>query len=418
MSTHPAKPDGSRPPGPTGPPAGPPAGPTDTEARRWLTLAARLALRAAGDVEPNPMVGAVVVRDGRVIGMGHHARFGQAHAERQALDDARARGHDPAGATVYCTLEPCRHHGKQPPCTDALLAARVARVVYASPDPGPVSSGGADLLRAAGVRAELDRSSPLASTLADPFIRRAQTGLPWVITKWAQTIDGRVATRSGQSQWISSEASRRRVHRLRARVCAILTGIGTVHADDPMLTARGVRRVRRVAQRVVVDPDLEIPLGAALVRTAREFPTLVACSKDLVDSGIADPKRAALEAAGVTLLGVPEQTGYPGRLRLDLLLESLASRHGVTNVLVEAGAGLIGSCFDQGLVCEAIVYIAPLLLGDAQAMSAARGRVAESLDRGLGFDLHRVKRIGHDLELTYRARPTGAPQGPGVTIAQ
>ncbi len=381
-------------------PAAPPQSPSG-DAAHWLTLAARIACRAAGRVEPNPMVGAVIVRDGRLIGMGHHRRFGGLHAEREALANCIARGEDPRGATVYCTLEPCRHVGKQPPCTDALIAARVAGVVYARADPGHASGGGADVLCAAGIPCDLCPHAPNATRLSDPFVHRVTTGLPWVIAKWAQTIDGRIATRSGESKWISAPRSRARVHRLRARVDAVLTGIGTVRADDPLLTARGVR-TRRVASRVVVDADLDTPTDAALVRTARDVPTIVACSKDLLSAGIAAAKKDALEAAGVTLLGIPERSDQPGRLRLDMLLAALAERFQVTNVLLEAGAGLTGSLLDAGLVQELRVYVAPLLLGDEHAMSPASGRVADSLTQGRRFELLRAKPIGSDVELVYR----------------
>lgn len=238
---------------------------------RFLSLAGRLALRGQGDVEPNPLVGCVIVRRGVILGMGHHRRFGQAHAEQEALDDCARRGHDAAGATVYCTLEPCACAGRQPACVDALISARVARVVYARSDPTPGKGGGAGRLRGAGITAELSDANPLATGVSAPFIRRATTGLPWVVAKWAQTIDGRVATRSGESQWISGERARARVHRLRARVDAILTGIGTVLGDDPLLTARGVHRRRRHAARVVADTDLDIPIQCQLVRTARDI---------------------------------------------------------------------------------------------------------------------------------------------------
>lgn len=370
--------------------------------RRWLDLAARLGVRAAGDVEPNPLVGAVLVRDGAVIGTGHHLRFGGPHAEREALEDCRRRGHDPRGATCYVTLEPCRHTGKQPPCTEALIAAGVAKVVYAQPDPGAESGGGADVLRAAGIGAVQSAASADAVRLSDPFVHRVRTGRPWVIAKWAQTIDGRLATRTGESRWISGERARARVHRVRARVDVILTGLGTVAADDPMLTARGVRRVRRVARRVVLDPGLELPTTAALVRTAGRFPTAVACAKDFVTADIAAGPRAALEAAGVELLGVPEDRERPGRLRLDLLLAAMASRWSATNVLVEAGPGLIGALLAEDLVDEALVYVAPMVLGDEAAVEVARGRVATSLGMARRFELCRAKRVGPDVELLYR----------------
>lgn len=368
----------------------------------FLHRAARLALRAAGDVEPNPLVGAIIERDGRVLGMGHHRVFGGAHAEREALADAARRGEDVRGATMHVTLEPCPHHGKQPPCVDAILEARLAKVVFARHDPGEQSGRGAEKLREAGVEAAADTSCPLATHLSDPFVHTTTTGRPWVTAKWAQTIDGRIATRTGESKWISGAGARRRVHRLRARVDAILTGLGTILADDPMLTARDVRRVRRSAHRIVLDPELDTPADAAVVRTARDVPTLIACGKELATSDIAAQRRSAFELAGARLLGVPEVRDRPGALRIEMLMETLSQQLGVTNLLVEAGGVLLGSLFEADLVCEAVVYVAPLLLGDADAVAAAHGRVAERLDHGRRFDLCRVRRVGDDVELTYR----------------
>jgi diaminohydroxyphosphoribosylaminopyrimidine deaminase/5-amino-6-(5-phosphoribosylamino)uracil reductase len=368
-----------------------------------LDLAVRLALRGAGRVEPNPMVGAAIVRDGVVIGLGHHRVFGGLHAEREALADCRRRGNDPRGATVYVTLEPCMHFGKQPPCTDALIEAGVSRVVYARPDPAEVSGGGAGVLRAAGIHCEECRESPRAIAIAEPFVCRVRQGRPWVVAKWAQTIDGRIATRTGESKWISGERARRRVHRLRARVDAILTGIGTVLADDPMLTARGVL-IRRVAKRVVADTDLNLSPASALARTARDVPTIVACDEALLTAEIAAARREALLATGVKIIGVPPAQRGAGASGLDLraLFQVLARDHGVATVLVEAGPGLLGSLFENDLIDEAVVHIAPMLLGDEMAKSVAVGRVAEHLNSARRFDLWRSKNLGGDVELTYR----------------
>lgn len=371
-----------------------------------LDLAARVASRGAGLVEPNPMVGAVIARDGRILGIGHHRRFGGPHAEREAIDDCRRRGEDPRGATFYVTLEPCSHWGKQPPCVDAVLEAGLARVVMARRDPSPVSGGGMERLRAAGVRVEVCERSPAATNLSAPFVKRITTGLPWVIAKWAQTIDGRIATRTGESKWISNDRARARVHRLRSRVDAILTGVGTVLADNPMMTARRAsgepRKVRRIARRVVADTDLDLPPDTALVRSARDVPVLIACAKELATASITADRRARLLDAGVEILGV-----RAGAVGVDLkeLLKLLVTRHDATNVLVEAGPGLLGSLLEAGLVDEAVVYVAPMLLGDELARAAATGRVAESLSAGRRFALWRVRRLGDDVELTYRRRP-------------
>lgn len=369
--------------------------------RRFMDLAARQALRALGDVEPNPLVGAVIVRDGRVIGVGHHRRFGGPHAEREAIADAHAHGEDPRGATLFCTLEPCTHHGKTPPCTDAILAAGIARVVIAKRDPNPQAAGGLDLLRQRGVTVE-EAECPLAAAILVPFAKRFSSGLPLVIAKWAQTLDGRIATRTGNSKWISNELARRRVHRLRARVDAILTGIGTVQADDPLMTARDVR-VHRVARRVVVDTRLQMPLNSQLVRTARQVPlTTFFNPQELAGTG--DPARFDdLQRAGVELVSAPATARG---VDLRSVLVALRQRHDTSSVLVEAGPRLLGGLIEDDVVDVAIVYLAPMVLADGEAVPAAVGRVAPQLSDARRWTLARVKRLGDDLELTYlRAMP-------------
>ncbi|MEM0984030.1 MAG: bifunctional diaminohydroxyphosphoribosylaminopyrimidine deaminase/5-amino-6-(5-phosphoribosylamino)uracil reductase RibD [Planctomycetota bacterium] len=377
---------------------------TDRTARRMLDLAARAAVRAAGDVEPNPLVGCVIARGDDILGIGHHKKFGDLHAEREALTDCAHRGNDPAGATAYVTLEPCCHTGKQPPCTDALIAAKIGRVVYARSDPAEASKGGAEILREYGIEVVHSDASAEANALAEPWLRTLETGRPWLIAKWAQTLDGRIATRTGESKWISGERSRAKVHRLRARVDAILTGPGTVQTDDPMLDARGVARVRRVAKRVIVDPDLDTPLDRRLIKTAREIPTLIACSKALTTSDLASDRRTALEYQGARLLGVPEQPDRPGALRLDMLLAALRERFDASTVMTECGAGLLGSLFDANLVDEARVYIAPIVMSDDRALAAARGRVTEHLADASRFRLVHCRRLGDDVELIYRCK--------------
>ncbi|MEL6497548.1 MAG: bifunctional diaminohydroxyphosphoribosylaminopyrimidine deaminase/5-amino-6-(5-phosphoribosylamino)uracil reductase RibD [Planctomycetota bacterium] len=367
--------------------------------KTMLDLAARLACRAVGKVEPNPMVGCVIARDGVPIAMGHHQRFGGLHAEREALADAARRGVDVRGATAYVTLEPCCHHGKQPPCTEGLLEAGIGDVVFARPDPGPESGGGAAKLIEAGVPCRLSEASANAVALSDPFVKRVKTGLPWVIAKWAQTVDGRIATRTGQSQWISSDRSRLRVHRLRERMDAIVTGLGTARFDDPRLTARVGRRPRRVARRVVIDSDLMLPADSKLATTAREAPVTVCCMNELKSSEYLRERREALEARSVEVMGVRSDNE---RLDLDVMLMQLVERHDTMNVLIEAGPGLLGSFFEFDLVDEARVYIAPLLLGDELAKAVATGRTVPSLSGGRNFRLTRVKRIGDDVELVYR----------------
>jgi len=372
-----------------------------------LNLAAKCAMRAAGDVEPNPMVGCVLERSGVILGIGHHQRFGGLHAEAQALADCARRGHNPAGATAYVTLEPCSHFGKQPPCCDALIRAKVARVICARPDPNPVSSGGAAKLIAAGIPCDFTSASTLATRLSDPFCKRIAHNLPWVIAKWAQTIDGRIATRTGASQWISSEASRAEVHRLRARVDCILTAIGTVLADDPRLTARGVSRIRRVARRVIIDPRLELPPASRLLETLSLAPLTIATTRRALE---AKPDLAqSLASRGVELLPADATGAGPDEVDLRAVLSRLAKVHDATNVLVEPGPRLLGRLLEQDLADELRIYIGPLALGDDLAAPAAAGRSAPALADARRYQLLRARPLGADVRLVYRrALPNSA----------
>lgn len=366
-----------------------------SEARVMLDLAARVAYRASGYVEPNPLVGAVVVRGGRVLGVGHHRKYGGPHAEVEAITNCGLRGEDTRGATMYVTLEPCVGRGKQPPCVDAILAAGISRVVVARKDLHPKGAHGLEALQGAGVRAELNFESENATRLSDPFVKATTTGLPWVIAKWAQTIDGRVATRTGESKWISNEDSRRRVHRVRARVDAVLTAVGTVLADDPALTARGGWVRRRAARRVIIDPLLELPEESMLVRTLGEAPLTIYCGAEGLQ--VHQRKANTLAALGVEI----QSLGDGQEVSVDGILRELCAQ-GVTNVLVEAGPGLLGRLFEGDLVDEAMVFIAPKLLGDDLAKPCVRGRVAERLADAREFRLQRVRKIGDDVQVEYR----------------
>lgn len=369
------------------------------EARAMLDLAARAALRGFGDVEPNPMVGAVVARGGRVLGVGHHRRFGGIHAEVDAIANCRRRGEDPRGGVIYVTLEPCDHTGKQPACSRAVIEAGLVRVVMARVDPNPVSAGGSARLRAAGIGVDVCAESELAVFVGQPFVKRITTGSPWVIAKWAQTIDGKVATRTGYSKWISGEASRRQVHRLRAGVDAVLTGVGTVLADDPMLTARDVGRVRRRALRVIVDPRVETPAESALVRSVGsggEGSTGGAVLIVTTEDGLADrPVEAArLRACGADVVAIGR-----GRVNLPEMLSNLMSQRGVSTVLVESGPKLLGSLFSAGLVDQALVHVSPTVLGDQHGLSAVNGWEAARIEDGRRMRVARVSRIGSDIGL-------------------
>ncbi len=322
--------------------------------REWdahMERAARIALRGHGGAEPNPMVGCVIVGpDGRAIAEGHHRRCGGPHAEVEAL---RRAGDLARGSTAVVTLEPCNHHGRTGPCSQALLRAGVARVVYACADPHPAAAGGAAALRAGGVEV-VHAPHPAAERATAPFLARVRHGRPWTVAKWAESRDGRIATRPGEPRWISGERSRAMVHRERARCDAMLTGMGTVLRDDPLLTVRGTR-ARRTPLRVVWDPRLALPETSALVRTARESPVLCACTHASVAAraGHAD----ALRAAGVEVAAFDDVAA---------LARSLLAR-GASTLLVEAGPGLVRPMVDAGLVDLAWVFTAPHALGDVGA---------------------------------------------------
>jgi diaminohydroxyphosphoribosylaminopyrimidine deaminase/5-amino-6-(5-phosphoribosylamino)uracil reductase len=338
--------------------------------RVWMRRALELAERGRGGVEPNPLVGAVVVRDGQVVGEGWHQRFGEAHAEIHAL---AAAGDGARGATLYVTLEPCCHHGKTPPCTEAVLRAGIRRVVAAMSDPFPSVAGkGADFLRQAGVLVELGLCEPEARRLNAPYLKLLATGRPWVHAKWAMSLDGKIATHSGDSRWISNETSRRRVHKLRGRMDAIVAGIGTVLADNPQLTARPPGS--RTPTRVILDSQGRIPEDSHLVQTARAVPTLVAATKRLPDA-----KGESLQSRGCEVLIVEE---HRGRVSIEALLAELGRRR-FTNVLIEGGSGVFGAFLDASALDEFHLFLAPLLVGGATAPGpvggAGIGKMADAL---------------------------------------
>ena len=348
-----------------------------------MKRALRLAARGRGAVEPNPMVGCVIVKRGRIIGEGFHGRFGGPHAEIEAL---RRCSTSPRGATVYVTLEPCCYTGKTPPCTDALIEARVGRVVAAMRDPNPrVSGRGLRKLSAAGIAAECGLLGDEARALNAPFTKLVSRRRPWVILKWAQSLDGRIATRTGDSKWISDERCRAHSHRVRGLVDAIIVGRGTVETDDPMLTAR-VGRPRRTATRIVLDSQLRTPASANVVRTASDYPTWIVCSDTAPRS-----RARAFEAAGCRVIRVP---GDASGVSLEGLLDTLG-RHEMTNVLVEGGARVLGAFADAHLADEFHVYIASLLIGGAEATPALGGAGAATVGEALKLPADtKLRRLG------------------------
>ncbi len=379
--------------------------------RLWLDLAARAAYRATGAVEPNPLVGCVIVpagvgdpKDARearrlaaegVVALGHHRVFGGPHAEIDALEACTRLGISPKGARVYVTLEPCNGWGKTGPCSEALVRAQVASVVCARRDPAEGFSGGAETLSRAGIACRFTGASAAAIALADPFVHRLETGLPWLIGKWAQTLDGRSATSSGESQWLTGPRARRSAHLLRGRVDAILTGVGTVLADDPRLTVRGVP-ARRVPRRVIIDPALETPPSArVLERSVSGGPVSVVCAADAP----ADLERALVEAGAE----VRRFEREAGALPMRSVLEWLAGAHGVAAAMTEAGPRLMGRLLSEGLVCELRAYAAPLVFADPAALPAFLGPPVPALADSPRWRLALARRLGDDIELRYRA---------------
>jgi diaminohydroxyphosphoribosylaminopyrimidine deaminase/5-amino-6-(5-phosphoribosylamino)uracil reductase len=348
-----------------------------------------------GRPSPNPHVGAVVARAGRIVAVGHHARCGGPHAEVAAL---RRAGRRARGATLYVSFEPCNHHGRTPPCAEAIIAAGIARVVVGCADPAPHVRGSSARLRAAGIAVEVGRFRRAeAEALIADFTKWRVQGLPYVTLKAAVTLDGRIATRSGDSRWITSEAARREAHRMRARSDAVLVGVSTVLSDDPELSVRLVRGPDPL--RVVLDSQLRTPLASKLVRGASQRPTLV------FHGPVAGAqRRRRLLQAGVELCQVPAARG--GGLRLLPVLRELARRD-VMRLLVEGGGRVHGAFLDAGLADRAAIFVAPRILADAGALPLAAGKRKSRIDQALSLHAPRVRRLGPDLliegELIFRA---------------
>jgi diaminohydroxyphosphoribosylaminopyrimidine deaminase/5-amino-6-(5-phosphoribosylamino)uracil reductase len=351
----------------------------------YMRRALALALEGWGQTAPNPMVGAVVVAGGEVVGEGYHARFGDAHAEVMALNAARGRAR---GATMYVTLEPCAHHGKTPPCVDAIIDAGVARVVAAVRDPSISAGGGAVRLRHAGVQVDIGVERDAACELNAPFFfYAAASHRPWVILKLAISADGAIADATGMHRWITGEASRREVHRMRAGVDAIAVGIGTVLADDPALTVRDAPTPRVPPHRVVFDSALRIPLDSAIVRTAKEVDTRIIASA----SGAPSNKINALIEAGVHVALHPSLRGSLGALH---------SADDVRSLLVEGGPRLAGSLLRESLVDRLVIFQSTLVLGEQapKAFAFAPSDFEASLHHRRIVE---QRRFGDDVMTTY-----------------
>ena len=361
-----------------------------------IQRALELARRGEGFVEPNPMVGCVIVQGTTVVGEGWHQRFGGPHAEVEAL---RAAGAAARGATAYVTLEPCCHQGKTPPCTEALIAAGIRRVVAAQQDPFPqVAGGGFRALRQAGIEVEVGVCEAEARQLNAPFLRLVEDGRPWVIAKWAMTLDGKLATQTGDSRWISNELSRASVHRLRGRVDAILIGSGTAGADDPLLTARPGGA--RVATRIVLDSAASLPLDSQLVRTVSAAPVMLVAAPDAPRENIERLVTAGCE--------VWTAEGASSAARIEQLLRELGRRH-MTNLLVEGGSTVLGSFFAGGWIDEVWAYIAPKLIGGAAAASPIGGPGWPAMQDAAQLRNVTIEQFGDDV--CVRGRVLLSPRG-------
>ena len=352
-----------------------------------MARALELAAQGLYTTTPNPRVGCVIVREGEVVGEGWHRRAGEPHAEVIALAQAAGRAR---GATVYLTLEPCSHHGRTPPCADALIEARVARVIAAMEDPNPLVSGrGLEKLREAGIDVRCGLLASEARELNVGFVARMTRGTPWVRMKVAATLDGRTALPDGRSQWITGEAARADGHAWRARACAVLTGWGTVRDDDPQLNVRLVETPRQPL-KVLVDSRLEVGLDAKLLRGG---PVLVACAHD--NPG----KEAELRDRGCEIVKIPDARG---KVDLRALMRELGAR-GLNEVHVEAGHKLNGSLIREGCVDDLLLYLSPSLLGEGAGL--AELAAPASLDERARLEFGAVERVGEDLRVLARFAP-------------
>ncbi len=352
----------------------------------YMKMALKLAQKGRGFTSPNPMVGAVVVKGDRVVGKGFHEAAGKAHAEVNAIADAGIRAKD---ATLYVTLEPCNHTGRTPPCTESILKAGLMRVVVAMEDPNPnVTGGGIDYLRQNGVEVTVGICESEAKTLNECFIKFVRTKRPFVIVKCASTLDGQIATRTGDARWVSGEASRRYVHRLRHAVDAIMVGIGTVCADNPRLTTRLKERRGRDPIRIILDTHLAVPEDAKVLRVKSDSDTII-----ISGHAAAKDKKARIEDKGVRVLHCLLKDGM-----IDLL--PLMDRLGamdITSLLIEGGGRLMASAMAAGIVDKILIFYAPKISGGNDGVSICTGKGAESMHRCMAVEQMMVKRFGEDV---------------------
>ena len=359
---------------------------------QMMAHAMSLAQRGEGWVNPNPLVGAVIVRDGKIIAEGWHARYGELHAERNAFRNADASGVDCTDATMYVTLEPCCHHGHQPPCTEAIIGHKIRRVVVGLRDPNPLVAGkGMNQLREAGIDAEYlddEETDAMLRKQNRIFLKYITTGMPWVTAKWAMTLDGKIASASGDSRWVSSPESRKVVHLMRSRHLAIMCGIGTVLADDPMLNVRldDEKEAYRQPIRIVADHHLRIPLDCQLVRSAREIPVIVVAGANASNADELS-KEPVLEEYGVQVWHCSSNQEMMERI----------GKEKIDSVLLEGGGILNESLLRDGLIDEVCSFIAPKIIGGAGALSPVGGKGIMKMGDAVRLDDISVANVGTDI---------------------
>lgn len=367
---------------------------------KYMRRAIKLAKKGSGHVNPNPLVGAVIVRDGEIIGEGYHECYGQLHAERNAIANAKKRGNSLEGSTIYVTLEPCCHYGKTPPCTEAIIEEKIARVVVGSDDPNPLVSGkGFQMLREKGIEVIPHFLKEECDAMNHVFFHYIRTGTPYVAMKYAMTMDGKIACYTGDSKWVTGEESRAYVQTLRNHYKGIMAGIGTVLADDPMLNCR--IEGGRDPIRIIADSHLRIPMDSQLVRTAGQQPLIVACLPD------ADEEKAAqLQEKGVEVLRIPGVTTaditeeQKEVISLPVLMKELGARK-IDGILLEGGGQLNESALQAGIVDRIYCYIAPKIFGGAQAKTPVEGQGLTRAADAWQFKRIGMQEFGQDILLEY-----------------
>lgn len=360
---------------------------------QFMKRAIELAKQGSGWTAPNPLVGAVVVKNGRVIGEGYHRKYGELHAERNAL---AACTEDPAGATLYVTLEPCCHYGKTPPCTEIIIEKKIAKVVIGSRDPNPKVAGkGARILREHGIEVVEDYMREACDALNPVFFHYITTKTPYVVLKFAMTLDGKIATRTGASKWITGEAARNHVHQLRGRYAGILAGIGTVLADDPMLNCRidGAHQ----PLRIILDSHLRIPMGSRLVRSAKEYPLLIVCNESTRDREEGTSRIQKLEEAGAKVWTLPEKNGHPD---LNVLMQRLGEEK-IDSVLIEGGGTVNEAALKAHIVHHVYAYIAPKIFGGEDAKTPVEGSGIRLPQECANLRLAKITVLLNDMLLEY-----------------